>query len=38
MIGINSKNPQKDSCHIIEIQYGDETIETDIERLNERLK
>ena len=29
------KNPSKDSCHIIEIQYGDETIETDIERLNE---
>ena len=34
MIGINSKI-LKDSCHIIEIQYGDETIETDIERLNE---
>ena len=29
------KNPSKEPCHIIEIQYGDETLETDIERLNE---
>ena len=26
------KNPHKETCHVIEIQYGDECIEEDIER------
>ena len=26
-------NPYKEICHIVEIQYGEETEETDIERL-----
>ena len=27
-------NPYADPCHIIEIQYGEKTIEEDIERLH----
>ena len=27
-------NPHNEPCHIIEIQYGEKTIEDDIERLN----
>ena len=27
-------NPNDNPCHIIEIQYGEETIENDIERLH----
>ena len=26
-------NPYLEACHIVEIQYGDETLESDIERL-----
>ena len=28
------KNLRDDSCHIIEIQYGEDCIESDIERIN----